>query len=156
MKNGKKKISSILLGLLILVVLTGCFSKKALTSKEFITVMKDKNFDIYDISSTYSSYGYIGTVILAKSKEDYQLGFYTFDDENYATEYFNINKGSFDSLEGDSSSKAQVEAGNYSTYALTKAGKYMYLSRVDNTLLYIDVDVKHKTEVKNIVEELGY
>ncbi len=156
MKNYIKKISKVFLSLLLIISSTGCFSKTVLTKESFTTVMESKGFELYDISSEYEAYGYIENVIIAKSDSEYQLEFYVFEDEDYATTSFEKNKQNFESLKGSLSSKAEVNAGNYSTYALTKDDAYMYLSRVDNTLLYIDIDKKYKDEVKSIVEELGY
>ena len=35
-------------------------------------------------------------------------------------------------------------------------GKYKYLSRIDNTLVYVDVDESYKDIVKDIMKEIGY
>ena len=32
----------------------------------------------------------------------------------------------------------------------------MYLSRIDNTLIYIRTDISYKEEVKSFVEKIGY
>ncbi len=45
---------------------------------------------------------------------------------------------------------------NYSTYSLTTNGKYKYLSRIDNTLIYIDASDDYKDAIKDIIKELGY
>ncbi len=46
--------------------------------------------------------------------------------------------------------------GNYDIYSLTSNGDFMYLCRIDNTLLYIDVEDIYKDEVKEIIDELDY
>ena len=45
---------------------------------------------------------------------------------------------------------------NFSTYTLTTNDKYKLLSRIDNTVLYIDVVKDAKSEVKELVKHLGY
>ena len=69
---------------------------------------------------------------------------------------FLTNKTTFESYKSNSSTELKTTMGNYETYALTSGGYYMYVSRVDNTLLYLRVDDKYKATVKSLVEELGY
>ena len=60
------------------------------------------------------------------------------------------------SLKTNASASATVSMNNYATYSLTTNGKYKYLSRIDNTLVYIDVDESYKDIVKDIMKEIGY
>ena len=69
---------------------------------------------------------------------------------------FESNKDYFKDREGSTRVTSSYSIGNYNLYSLTSNGDYMYLCRVDNTLLYIDVEDEYKDEVKDIVEELGY
>ena len=45
---------------------------------------------------------------------------------------------------------------NYEKYTLVVDGKYKLLSRVENTVLYLNIDDVYKDEVKKIVDELKY
>ena len=52
--------------------------------------------------------------------------------------------------------KTKVNMLNYNTYSQTTATKYVYISRVENTILYIEVKADQKDEVMTVVEALGY
>ena len=49
-----------------------------------------------------------------------------------------------------------IDINNYSSYTLKTGGYYMYLSRVDNTFLYVKVKDTYQDSVKKMVKELGY
>ena len=57
---------------------------------------------------------------------------------------------------GNGATESSANIGNYSTYGLTSNGYYMYVSRVDNTLLYAKVSTTYKDAVKSIIKDLGY
>ena len=35
-------------------------------------------------------------------------------------------------------------------------GNYMYVSRVENAIIYVDVEDEYKEDVKTFIEEMGY
>ena len=45
---------------------------------------------------------------------------------------------------------------NYNKYTLKANGQYMYLSRIDNTLLYCNVQTKYEKAAKKLIKKLGY
>ena len=45
---------------------------------------------------------------------------------------------------------------NYETYELISNGYYMYVSRIDNTLIYAYNKIEYEKEVKQIIKELKY
>lgn len=69
---------------------------------------------------------------------------------------FDNNKSIFESYKIGLSAEKSTSFKNNSTYSLSSDGYYMYLSRVENTLLYIRVKDIYKDKVKTIVDKLGY
>lgn len=69
---------------------------------------------------------------------------------------YNTNKTTFESQNSNVSASTTVGINNYSTYSLTTNKKYKYLSRIDNTLVYVDVDKSYKDIVQDIMKEIGY
>ena len=70
--------------------------------------------------------------------------------------FFNLNKDVFEKIKGNTAAETSVNLKNYSVYTLSTDSKYRVLSRIDNTVVYINVDKQYKDEVKGILEELGY
>ena len=59
-------------------------------------------------------------------------------------------------MKSNSSVQTNINGKNYSKYTLSSDGKYMIVSRINNTVVYLDVDSSYKDEIKTILNELGY
>ena len=95
--------------------------------------------------------------IATVAKNDgWQVEFYVLDTEQSAKGMYDTNKTIFENYESGNNVHATVTLKNYSTYMIKSSGYYMYLSRVDNTLLYVKVDDKYEDTVKSLVKDLGY
>lgn len=63
----KKKIIALgTICLLMLFALTGCGSKKAITTDNFKSIAQSHNYMISDATSQYSVYGYINEATIAR------------------------------------------------------------------------------------------
>lgn len=152
----KKRFVLVCLCLLMLLSLSGCGSRTALTAEEFIAKAETFGYETADITEQYASYGIFADAAVATSPDGFQVEFYVLNDEATAAGVFETNKADFDSLKGAGSTSTSVNLGNYSSYAVTSGGKYMYVSRVGSTLLYVSTESANKDAVKAIVKELGY
>ena len=163
----KKKgiiILSILAVIVIAVIVTVVLvfvklnkNKDALTVDEFNKKMTNKGFSIVDVTSQYAEYDYIKKGSVAyNEKEDYQIEFYKLEDKAGAEKFFNINKTIFEYSKGSTSTQNSVTGKNYSKYELTSDGRYMVISIIDDTAVYVDVDTENKSDVKDILKDLGY
>lgn len=152
----KKTILWGILSVLVIFMTTGCGKKDVLTTDSFSSISKNNDCAIYDISEQYAVYEEIEEATVALNDDGWQIEFYVLTDSEEASSMFLTNKTTFESYKSNSSAELKTAMGNYETYALTSGGYYMYVSRVDNTLLYLRVDDKYKDTVKSLVEELGY
>lgn len=132
------------------------FKKEAIKAREFASIMDDENYEIIDVTAQYESYGIDEAYVAIEENRDYQIEFYELSSESKAKNMFETNKDYFEDGAGNSKITSSYSIGNYNIYSLTSNGNYQYLCRVDNTLLYIDVEDEYKDEVKDIIEELGY
>lgn len=131
--------------------------KISITASDFKNSMEQKGYIITDANSQFSQYDYVKQVYVASSADySFQIEFYELSDENYAIDFYNNNTSRFERYTGNASSKTSVSWKNYSKYTLSSNGKYMVVSRINNTAIYIDVDDKYKDTVKDILNELGY
>lgn len=160
MKKGLK-IALIILAVIVIgvVILIASLNKEkvAITPDSFKTTMEEKDYTVSDVTSVFSQYGgYVKKAYLAQKNTDYQIEFYELSNLDNAVDFFNTNRAKFESQKGNSSIYSNVSLKNYSTYSLTTNGKYKYVSRVDNTVIYIDVDEKYQDTVKSLIKEIGY
>lgn len=146
----------IVVGIFVIVFSLPQKEKLAITSDTYITTMKDKGYVIYDVTSSYANYGsYMLKAYLAIG-DGHQITFFELSTPEHAIGMYNTNKEKIESQKSSTSSSTTVSKNNYSKYSLNTNGKYKYLSRIDNTLIYIDVFERYKDTVKDIMEEIGY
>ena len=156
-----KKLKSLLaLSLCIVCLLgfSGCGKKKTpISADEFVSALEAKDFLVTDSTSAYSQYKDVTESYIAVSPNfKFQIEFIVADSASGATYLYNVNKQKFELGKSGVSKNKSVELANYATYTLVCNGKYQVVSRIDNTLIYVNVDEEHQDEVKAILSELGY
>lgn len=150
-----KKFKYFILCFFMIFLITGCINKKSISSNEFKNIMKEKGYSIYDATSQFSDYDYVLKAYLAL-KSDHQIEFYELSDIDNAKSFYKRNKSIFEDSKEDIYSQYNNSIGNHSKYTLKTGGKYKVVSRIDNTVIYLNVDEKYKDSVKDILEYLGY
>lgn len=137
-------------------LLTGCGNKKAILSSDFKEKLEKKDFEIIDVSYQFSNFDYIKEVTLAENNKGWEMEFYILKNNERAQYLFDVEKKLFESYKTSSNVELSKKANNYQIYSLTTAGYYMYLSQIDDSLLYLRVRDIYKDEVKKVVKSLGY
>lgn len=139
------------------IIVTKNLNKQPLTVSEFKNIMEDKDFEIIDAKEQFEDIDYIEKAYIALEEDyDYQIEFYRLDDEDNAIEFYKTNKKIFEEAKGTSSAETSVNMGNNSKYTLTTNDEYKVVSRIENTVIYANVDDKYKDELKDLLKELGY
>ncbi|MBE5954645.1 MAG: hypothetical protein E7257_10930 [Lachnospiraceae bacterium] len=160
MKKGLKIVLLISLVLLIAAVVVFFvvvdMEKKSITAGEFYDEMEEEGYVMVDVTSQYASYGIDEAYLAVKPNQEYQIEFYELSSVSKAESMFESNKDYFKDRAGSKRVTSSYGFGNYDIYSLTSNGDFMYLCRIDNTLLYIDVDDSYKKEVQEIIDELDY
>ncbi len=166
MKSKTEKIALAIAIILIILIISGIIggvillkkvihiTKDSITSEKFISIMEDNDFDVIEVtdqfkgSDVYVKEGYVAR------KDDYQIEFYTFKNEDDADTFFRINREKFDA--NVAKSKVEMSGKNYSSFKLEANGKYKFLERINKTVIYINVDDDYKSDIKDTVKKLGY
>lgn len=151
-----KKFALGLVLVLSLFMLSGCFKKTAITTGTFNEIVGKSGYTSVDVTNQFASEQQVKEATVALHSDGYQIEFYVLDTESDAVNMFNKNKDNFENGITGTSSKSETNMGNYNTYTLNNNGKYSHLCRVDNTLLYVNVNEQYKDAVKKVIDELGY
>lgn len=131
--------------------------KESISADTFKTTLEEKEFNVIDANSKLSSVSQINQLYLAiESDYNYQIEFYELTDEESAKTVYDNNKNKFEETKGDTSACTSVDGKNWSKYTLTSDGKYMVVSRVANTIVYLSVKDQYSDEIKDILKEIGY
>lgn len=159
----KKPVIIAIIVVVIVIAIVGVIfvnlnkEKISITASSFYTTMSQKGYTVQDANNQFLEYDYIKQVYIAANKDySYKIEFYELLDDSYATSFYNNNKSIFEASKGNVSAETSVGLKNYSKYTLSSNGKYMVVSRIDNTVIYVKVDDSYKDTVKAILDELGY
>lgn len=152
-----KKLIMGVLCITMMFMLTGCGNKTAITSSDFKDKMENKGYVVQDATNQFSEYNYINQVYIALNSDSAcQIEFYELSNIDSAINFFNNNKTLFENSKTSGAVEASVDVGNNSKYTLETNGQYKVVSRIDNTVVYLNVSHDYKSEVKDILKELGY
>lgn len=152
-----KNLKFALILLICAFCLVGCGKSKAITSNEFKEIMVDLNFSIIDVKEQFDAYDYIKEAYVALEKnKNYQIEFYVLDTSDSAKSFYYNNKEIFESSKESTAVYTNVDLNNKNKYTLSTGGTYKLLSRIDNTMIYLNVDSKYKDEVNKILKKLKY
>ncbi|MGF6905534.1 hypothetical protein [Fusobacterium sp. PH5-44] len=138
---------------IIIFILTGCGSKNPISIEDFTKKLTDKGYQISPITNIDNNS--ISNLIIAK-KDDHQFEFCVAKDDDNAVYFFNKNKTAFEKYKGSVNTSSKKNIGNVSRYTLTSNGKYHIVSRIGNTVLYLESPDKNKSEIEKILKEIGY
>lgn len=163
MKKHIKSLVSILIISIMILAFTGCGSmnKTAINTDTFISTADSKEYEVVDILEQYNEIEAIKNATVAFKSEDgenilYQIEFYELDAADSAMLMFNENKDLFESKTSTAVMETTVNLGNFSKYSVISNGKYMVVSRIDNTLVFVDVDKEYKDTINEFLEAIGY
>lgn len=152
-----KKIISVVLIACLCLALASCSSKNAVSAQAFASKAESLGLNTQDTSADYASYSHVLSSTTAFQSDGssilWQADFLVANSHENAMSMFETNKAKFESVNGVMSSVTMV---NYAAYERIGSGKYMYLSCVDSTLLYVNIDEEYMDAAKNLVKALGY
>lgn len=140
----------------VMLLFTGC-SKTSATTEEFKTLATEKEFVIEDAIEQFASYDYIKEATIAAPKDlSYQIEFYVLSDSSYAQSFFESNKAKFELTKADGFLESSSSGKNYACYSLTSGGKYMFIERIDTTVVYVNADEGKKDTIDEFLKALKY
>lgn len=140
------------------MLFTACSSsKKAITSSDFQSKAAARSLYTQDNTSTYDQYDYVESCITAASYSGdqifWKMDFLEASSMNEAALMYNSNVQTFESISGASTS---IKLNNYGKYEKTGNGKFMYVSYLENTMIYVNADEQYKDEIKEFIDAIGY
>lgn len=69
---------------------------------------------------------------------------------------YDRNKKRFENIKSSLDKAELKESNNNSEYKISTNGRYMLLNKIDNTLIYANVEDKYKESVTTLIKQLGY
>lgn len=132
----------------IAIVLIGFFSFKALNPKEFYSLFNSFGYLVENkIDKDYSSNNHL---IAMKDDLPFNVEYYSFDDEIDAKNTYEKIKKSI------RINKKETVSSLASKLIAESNNKYIVVSRIRNTIMYVLGDEEHKEQINSIFKNINY
>ncbi len=153
----KKRLRIILQLIVLSFIFTACTNQKTITSEEFKEILEKMKYNVIDIKEQYADYDSIKSAQVAINKDqNYQIEFYTLTDEKEAIAFFKENKKIFETSKSNNAKETSKELRKKSKYILNTNGKYKVISRIKNTVIYVNTDESFKKVTDKILDTIKY
>lgn len=160
MKNKRKMtvgiiILLVIIGIIVFAVLNS--GRKAITLEKFEEKAKENGYNIADIQNDITDKEEVTGAKVAMSEDySYIIRFYTLKDNDVANSFYNEQKEEITKNKQEGNEPVEKSGKNDSTYTLKSNGKYMYISKIDNTILQLTVNEAEEKKVTEFIKKLGY
>ncbi len=169
----KKKVSFVAIGAIafsisaaLFVLAVAVLMNIPLSGREPIDADK---FESTAISSGYSvqidndfgkEYNSIDNAFVASDEQDdYQIAYLVINSSDNAKEIFQSKKADLEKIksenEGNNHSSASSSS-KFEKYKLTTKDHFLYIARIENTVILINAGIEDKEEVEKFIKEIGY
>ncbi len=164
MKKSYKKIIVVFIILLIilsLIVIIALINlnkgKKVISDSDFINYMEEHGYEVNDVTNkSKKNDDLVKSYTAIDNKTNLQVTYHELSDEKRAKTFYDNYISIFFVPTDKSSSNENINKNNYSKYILSTNDKYICISRVDNTIIYAQVESKDKDTIKTIFDDFSY
>lgn len=150
-----KKTIGILVMIMALSVFAGCQSKNRhpIAEDNFVEVME---YLTYEIEDNTKERGEDLLKSLSAVTNSHRIDYHLFKDESLAETFYENNTGL---IEEGMSKKGKVDSdtkGNFSYYEFENDDYYVYIAKIDNSVLYVAEHPVLKETIEPIITHLRY
>ena len=152
-----KKINILVL-LILSLFLSACattIERECIDDEEFSRIMTNEGFIVVNVKDQFAQYNYIEEAYVA-TNNNYKIEFYELEEDNYAIDFYETNKKIFEETKSNTSFYLNEDYPESNKYTLTTEKEYKVISRIEDTVVYLNMDKKYKDEANNILKKLGY
>ena len=154
-RNNIKKIAALVLSAITLFALCACSPKTEITGETFEAKAKEKGLTVAASVTDKPSNATDVTVVGMTDGTSFvwQIDFCRFPTAEEARTAYTSSKAAFDESSGTSS---YTERNGQATYEKNGDGKFMYVSQVGTTLVYVNIPEQYKSAAKDFISAIGY
>ena len=151
------KITIVVVAMIIIAIV--CFAimqsgKKTITMEQFEEKAKENGYKIADIQNDITKKEEITNAKLAISEDySYFISFYILKDNESAINFYKEQKEEFAKTKQEENEPIEKKSKSYEEYSLKSNGKYMYISRIENTIVQFNVNESEEQKVKEFLEK---
>lgn len=148
----------VILAVIVVIIANKAGNKTPVSSKEFIESASVHGCAVADMKKQLGKDEMFISAHVAQICENNAVYYLEFKKKTDAKSYFAVVARNFkdDIQKGVATNVQEKDLENYCYYSANANGKYQYVVRVKNTVIWADVDDKHTPVVKKIIATIGY
>lgn len=146
-----KKLFKFIICILLIITLSGCGNKEALSKDTFYNELSNLGFSVVDVTEQMEDEN-IKTLYTANNGK-YQFEFYIFDKKENALTAYKSNR---DYLKQKNGKEKEIEKENYNKFTSTIDNEYSVVVRNDNTLIFASINKEFKNDIEKVLSKIGY
>lgn len=158
----KAFVKIVFISTIIIVVIVILFEfvlspkKTPITARDFSEMMASQDYSVVETSGDFEEQDVSIEKCVEAQNSDGKMVFYELTSEEDAEILYDLYKEEIKSLSGAGSS-GPSSGSNYEIYERSITGESFYcISRIENTLLYVEGDTDARKDVYNLLEKMGY
>lgn len=148
-----KKVLVVMLGIMTLLLMSGC-SRKNLSTSKIVDVLTKDGYTVNDVTAIIND----STVKVAKAPNNgkYQFEYYVFKTEKAAKIAYNSNKDNFKKAKSNSSKEKEVKEDDYTKYTVESSDTYNVIIRKEKSVIYASVSINYKGSLNDELSKIGF
>ena len=160
----KKRITATVCVVMTVVVLvmtmTACGIRTTASTNQVWKALEAHGYPPYETTEEWRTSGDVQRVISVRDDANaFQLEFFTFDTDDqahYVVQQFHSHIRWNFHVPSNESMIVRHQVGNFTFWSRVADDRYMVLTRIENTVFFIHCNDEERTEINQILEELGY
>lgn len=144
------------LAFVLLVTLTGCGKREAVTAEAFQSAMEKQGYTVTDLTAQANSSGISKILLAENSEKDINIRLTITESDSIAKQLYKADVDVYEAA--DPQIKTAADVGNYNNFKASFNGEQVYVVeyRVDNTLISGAGDLSKKEQVDAIYSGFNY
>jgi uncharacterized protein YcfL len=147
----------VLLGVAVvaLFALVACSARDSITANQFETRMTGLGYSVEDVTRHVEMFGLVSYSIAYQ--DDIFVEFFVFESDRLAIQLFNnMQNMLMVGSRGSASSYRTSSASNFNRISHTSGGQFVFVGRVDSTVLIVATDASNRSVADEVINLIGY
>ena len=182
--NNKKKISPLLIcaivfgaafvaliALLAVILIAICaivivfmlsifFGKEPISAQSFESTAISSGYTVQIDNDFEKEFTSVDNAFVASDEEDdYQIAYLIVDSKDGAKEIFQSFKADLENIKDENKGynhSSEASGSKYEKYELTTKDHFLYIARIENTIILVNAGAEDKAEVETFIKEINY
>lgn len=156
-KTGFRLLFLVFVLILSISACSACKKMTPTTPGTFKTTMESLGYTVIDTTDKFENDMKIDIESMyIASKGSIQFGFVACSSSDMAIDIYNSSLENFEEKESSANLSTSVNIGNHSKCTLDNGKEFMVCSRIDDTCIAASADNADKSEIKDVLKQLGY